>query len=112
MRLPLRLQGLVCLQVVAGKDKSLAVEREAIFQPCRVRRCPSHHEDVPNRAGLDNTVLVVSPLYALKMKVALQIDDLSATMQIDFGIALDSLDQVARHGVGEYQHVDLGSRRL
>ncbi len=101
---PLRRLQILGLEVHAGLDEALRVERHAAAEPPGVRVGAGHGEDVPDVAGLADLTLWglgAPPPDALQPHVALEGLDLRVGPERDGRALLDTPDEVARHAVGE-----------
>ncbi len=61
LQCPTCLREIIGAEVIAGFDESPAIQGEAALQPSRVRNCTGHQEDVPDRAYLFFSCLIVAP---------------------------------------------------
>ena len=77
----------------------LLVECEAAIQPAGIRNGARHHEHMSDVMGLDDARLVIAPLDAIEIPVAVQRHELGSRPQRDGRMLLDSTNQVARHRV-------------
>src|SRR5436309_3324420 len=100
------------VEIGAGLDEVLVVERHASFEPARVRVGARHQEQVADRPRLRPSGVELAPSDPLEAAGPLERVDLRARSQHDVRAVFDSLNEVARHAVREprasYQHVNFG----